>query len=255
VVSTKVGRLLVPDPAGATRRDESFNVPANHRRVWDFTADGVRRSLSESLERLGLDRVDLVLVHDPEDHADAALEQGYPALHELRDQGVVGAIGVGSTNWQVVHRFVTEVEPDVVMLAGRYTLLEQPALDALLPDCLAHGVSVLNVGVFNSGLLAVEQPRDDLTYEYRAAPPDMVARARAIAAVCAANGTVLPAAALAFAAAHPAVAAVVVGAESPAQVRRNAELFAAAPPRARLWKDLVDSGLLRADAPVPGRLS
>jgi D-threo-aldose 1-dehydrogenase len=254
-VSTKVGRLLVPDPAGAGRRDEAFNVPATYRREWDFTADGVRRSLEESLRRLGLDRVDFLLIHDPEDHADIALEEGYPALRELRDQGVVGAIGVGSMNWQVLHRFVTEVELDAVMLAGRYTLLEQPALDALLPDCLDRGVSVLNVGVFNSGLLAVEEPREDLHYEYRTVPPEVLARARAIAALCAAHHTVLPAAALAFASAHPAVAAVVVGAESPAQIRRNAELFAAAPPPADLWSDLVDAGLLRPDAPVPGGLS
>lgn len=253
-VSTKVGRLLVPDPAGAARRDPAgFHVPADHRRVWDFSADGVRRSLEASLVRLGLDRIDVVLIHDPEDHQVQALEHAYPALHDLRAQGVVGAIGVGSMRWQVVHRFVTETELDAVMVAGRYTLLEQPALDTLLPECALRGVSVLNAGVFNSGLLAVDRPHAGLPYDYHDAPAPMVDRVRAIAAVCARHGTSLPAAALAFAGAHPAVAAVVVGAHDPGQVRRNAALQAAAAPPADFWSELVAEGLLRPDAPVPTR--
>jgi D-threo-aldose 1-dehydrogenase len=219
--------------------------------VWDFSADGVRRSLAASLDRLGLDRVDLVLIHDPEDRQEAALGQAYPALRELRAQGVIGALGVGSKRWDVLHRFVTEVEPDVVMLAGRYTLLEQPALDILLPACLARNVSVLNVGVFNSGLLAVDVPHPGLPYEYAEAPPATVERARAIADVCARHGVPLPAAALAFAGAHPAVASVLVGARDPGQITRNAELAAAPPPPPRLWAELVASGLLRPDAPWP----
>lgn len=255
VVSTKVGRLLVPNPGGAGRRDDDiFDVPADRRREWDFSADGVRRCLEQSLDRLGLDRVDVLFIHDPEGHADVAVREAYPALHELRSQGVVRAIGVGSCNWQVVHRFVTETELDVVMLAGRYTLLEQPALDSLLPACLERGVSVLNVGVFNSGLLATDRPHEGLHYEYGRVPRDVLDRARAIAAVCARHATPLPAAALAFAAAHPAVAAVVSGAQTPEQVRRNIEL-AASPPPAELWADLVAEGLLPADAPVPGSIS
>ena len=162
VLSTKVGRLLVPDPDGAGRTDidNGFDVPATTRRVWDFSADGVRRSLDESLQRLGLDRIDVALIHDPEesDDPEGALTTAYPALHELRAQGVVGAIGVGSKQSEILGRFVTETDIDVVMLAGRYTLLEQPALDDLLPACQARGVSVLNVGVFNSGLLAKDWP-------------------------------------------------------------------------------------------------
>ncbi|WP_433528173.1 aldo/keto reductase [Micromonospora sp. CA-263727] len=251
-VSTKVGRLLVPDRSGAGRRDpEGFDVPADHRRVWDFTADGVRRSLAASLVRLGLDRIDIALIHDPEEHRAAALEQTYPALHELRAQGVIGAIGVGSKQWQVLHRFVTETDVDAVMVAGRYTLLEQPALDALLPDCQRRGVSVLNAGVFNSGLLAVERPHPGLPYEYSDVPAAVLARVRAIAEVCTRHGTSLPAAALAFAVAHPAVAAVVVGAHHPGQVRRNAALLAAPPPPEEFWSELVAEGLLRPDAPLP----
>ncbi|MEU6207470.1 aldo/keto reductase [Micromonospora musae] len=251
-VSTKVGRLLVPDRSGSERRDpEGFHVPADHRRVWDFTAAGIHRSLEASLLRLGLDRIDIALIHDPEDHQAPALEQAYPALHELRAQGVVGAIGVGSKQSQVLHRFVTETEIDAVMVAGRYTLLEQPALDTLLPECARRGVSVLNSGVFNSGLLAVADPHPGLPYEYAQAPGGVLARARAIAAVCARHGTTLPATALAFAAAHPAVAAVVVGAHDPEQVRRNVALAAAEPPPGEFWAELVAEGLLRPDAALP----
>ncbi|MEU4677655.1 aldo/keto reductase [Micromonospora sp. NPDC023737] len=251
-ISTKVGRLLVPDRSGADRQDpEGFLVPADQRRVWDFTADGVRRSLEASLIRLGLDRIDVVLIHDPEGHQAPALEQAYPALHELRAQGVIGAVGVGSKQSQVLHRFVTETDVDAVMVAGRYTVLEQFALDDLLPECQRRGVSVLNSGIFNSGLLAVPDPQPGLPYEYAAVPDAVLARARAIAAVCARYGTTLPAAALAFAAAHPAVATVVVGAHDPAQVRRNATLAAAQPPPGEFWADLVAEGLLRPDAALP----
>lgn len=253
VLSTKVGRRLVPDPAGAGRRDsEGFAVPADHRRVWDFTADGVRRTLDQSLDRLGLDRVDLVLLHDPEDHMAEAVDAAYPALAELRAQGVVRAIGVGSKRWEALHRFARDTDIDFVMVAGRYTLLEQPALDTLLPECERRGVRAVIAGVFNSGLLAEDRPHEGLPYEYEAAPSTVLERARALAAVCARHGTSLPAAAIAFAAAHPAVACVLVGAQNPDQVRRNAALAAGEPPPKELWADLVAEGLLRPDAPVPG---
>ncbi len=255
VVSTKVGRLLVANPGGESRRDldNGFDVPADLRRHWDFSADGIRRSLDESRARLGLDRIDIVLIHDPEesDQPERALTEGYAALHELRSQGVIGAVGVGSKQVQILHRFVTETELDTIMLAGRYTLLEQPALDELLPACEKHGVSVLNVGVFNSGLLAKDWPEDDGHYEYGDAPPELVERARRVATVCRAHGTSLPHAALVFAGAHPTVASVVAGAGRAAHMIRNADLAAAPPPPARLWEDLVAQGLLRADAPVP----
>jgi D-threo-aldose 1-dehydrogenase len=256
VLSTKVGRLLVPDPDGADRTDinNGFDVPATTKRVWDFSADGVRRSLDESMQRLGLDRIDVVLIHDPEesDDAEGALTKAYPALHELRAQGVVGAVGVGSKQSDILARFVTETDIDVIMLAGRYTLLEQPAMDDLLPACAARGVSVLNVGVFNSGLLAKDWPEDDAHYEYGGTPEDLLHRARQIAMLCQRYGTSLPRAALAFAAAHPTVASVVVGAGRPGHITRNAELVNAPLPDAALWDDLFAAGLLRQDAPVPG---
>ncbi|MFC4044226.1 aldo/keto reductase [Dactylosporangium siamense] len=243
-ISTKVGRLLVGDPSYAGGMDtEGFVVPATHRRVWDFSRDGIRRSLEASLARLGLDRVDVALLHDPEEHAEVALRTGFPALAELREEGLVGAIGAGSKDAAILTRLVTECTPDVVMVAGRFTLLEQPALDTLLPTCAAAGVEVVNVGVFNSGLLAVDDPGADLPYEYGAAPAALVAKARAIAGVCDRHGTTLPAAALAFAAGHPAVTAVAGGADSPEQVRRNAAL-AIAPPPGSLWPALREAGLL-----------
>ncbi|OLB78786.1 MAG: aldo/keto reductase [Actinobacteria bacterium 13_2_20CM_2_71_6] len=254
-LSTKVGRLLVPNPGGENQRDldNGFDVPAGLRRHWDFSADGIRRSLAESMERLGLDRIDIVLMHDPEesDQPETALTEGYAALHELRAQGVIGAVGVGSKQVEILRRFVTETELDTIMLAGRYTLLEQPALDELLPACEKHGVSVLNVGVFNSGLLAKDWPEDDGHYEYGSAPPKLVERARQIASLCRRYGTSLPHAALVFAGAHPTVASVVVGAGKAAHMLRNADLMAAPPPPAGLWADLVAQGLLRPDAPVP----
>ena len=253
VVSTKVGRSLVDNPGGGSDLDSGFDVPATLRRVWDFSPDGVRRCLEESLDRLGLDRVDIVLLHDPEESPDPrqALEGAYPALHRMRAAGTVGAIGVGSKQCQVLARYVAETDIDTVMLAGRYTLLEQPALDELLPACERRGVSVLNVGVFNSGLLAVDRPDASRPYDYGAVPDGVLARAQRIAEVCGRHGVSLPQAALAFAAAHPAVTSVVVGADGPGQVARNAELLARPAPPADLWRELVADGLLRSDAPVP----
>jgi D-threo-aldose 1-dehydrogenase len=251
VVSTKVGRVLVPDPDGASRRDgEGFAVPATHRRVWDFSRAGVRRSLEASLERLGLDRVDVVLLHDPDHHRREAVEEAYPALDELRAQGAVGAIGAGMNQWQMLADLVRHTDLDVVLLAGRYTLLDQSALDGLLPLCAARGVSVVIGGVFNSGLLATPAPRPDATYDYAPGPAEVVARARRVAAVCERHGVALPQAALAFPTAHPAVASVLVGMRSAAEVAENTAL-AARPTPAGLWEELVAEGLLRPDAPVP----
>lgn len=252
VLSTKVGRLLEPieQPAGLDDA-EGFAVPATHRRVWDFSRDGIRRSLEESLERLGLDRVDVVYLHDPDDHWEAMLESGYPALAELRAEGVVGAIGAGMNQSRMLADLVGRAELDVVMLAGRYTLLEQDALDDLLPACQTSGVSVVAAGVFNSGLLARSEPPDDARYNYGEAPRELVERARAIAAVCTRHGTTLPAAAIAFPLAHPSVASVCVGARSSGQIARDAELYRQ-PIAADLWSELRSEGLLRDDAPAPG---
>ncbi|MEV4243752.1 aldo/keto reductase [Streptosporangium canum] len=242
-LSTKVGRLLVPAPAGgpAGRDDQGFDVPADLRRVWDFSRDGVRRSLEESLERLGLDTVDIVLIHDPDDHWEQAVSEAYPALAELRDQGVVKAVGVGMNQSEMLARFVRETGVDMVMLAGRHTLLDQSGEEELLPLCQERGVSVVAAGVFNSGLLATHDPSG--TYDYAPAPAPLLARARRIAAVCESHGVTLPQAALAFPLRHPAVASVVVGARSAAEVARNAALTARPVPE-DLWAELAAEDLI-----------
>lgn len=251
-ISTKVGRLLVPDPAGAHRRDDEagFDVPADHRRVWDFSADGVRRSLDESLERLGLDRIDLVLIHDPDDHWAEAAGRAYPALHDLRAQGVIGAIGAGMNQAAMLARFVAETDVDAVLVAGRWTLLDQSAADELLPACSRRGVSVLAAGVFNSGLLATDDPPADATYDYQPARAEVRERAVAIGAVCRRHGVALPAAAIAFAGARPEVASVVLGARTAAEVEANAAA-AAVPVPGELWTELAEEGLLRPDLLPP----
>lgn len=248
-LSTKVGRLLVPS-AGTGVDTDGFVVPDTYRRVWDFSADGVRRSLDSSLERLGLDRVDVLLLHDPDDHWDEAAGEAFPTLAALREAGTVGAIGVGMNQWQLLARFVRETDIDVVMLAGRYTVLEQPALDELLPLCADRGVSVIAVGVFNSGVLATAAPRDDAMYNYGPAPAPVLERARRIAAVCARHGVTLPQAAIQFPLGHPAVAAVAVGLRDGAQVRDDVAAFREPVP-ADCWRELVAEGLLRPDAPYP----
>ncbi|MFC5821851.1 aldo/keto reductase [Nonomuraea harbinensis] len=239
VLSTKVGRLLVP--SSSVRRDtQGFDVPGDVERVWDFSRDGVLRSLEESLERLGLPGVDLALIHDPDDHLDQALSEAYPALAELRDQGVIKAVGVGMNQWRAPLRFVRETDIDVVMLAGRYTLLDQSGLP-LLDACASRGVRVLAAGVFNSGLLATPEPSG--TYDYHPAPPELVDRARRIASVCAAHGVTLPRAAMAFPLLHPATAAIVLGARSPGEVKTNAASMEQPVPGA-LWSELRAEGLL-----------
>ncbi|MER6123569.1 aldo/keto reductase [Streptomyces sp. NPDC001795] len=247
-ISTKVGRLLEPTDEGGDDLANGFAVPATHRRVWDFGADGVRRSLEASLERLGLDRVDVVYLHDPDDHAEQAFREGYPALEKLRSQGVVGAIGAGMNQAEMLTRFVRETDVDVVLCAGRYTLLDQRALTELLPAAVERGVSVVIGGAFNSGLLAA--PRPGATYNYATAPGELLDRALRLSASAERHGTTLRAAALAFCAAHPAVASVLVGARSAAEVRDCAEQFTATVP-AGLWQELRETGLLPPHAPVP----
>lgn len=250
-ISTKVGRLLVPNPSPAGGRDtEGFDVPADYLREWDFSASGVRRSIESSLDRLGVDRVDIVFMHDPDNHWEQAVGEAYPALHDLRAQGVVTSIGAGMNQWEMLERFIRETEVDTLMLAGRYTLLEQTALDTFLPLCIERKVSIMAAGVFNSGLLAVDRPAAGANYNYTAAPSPLHLRALRIGEVCARHGVSVPQAAMAFVAAHPAVASVVVGARDAAQITRNVSLFGTPVPAA-LWPDLVDSGLLRPDAPVP----
>ncbi|MFI1422808.1 aldo/keto reductase [Streptomyces sp. NPDC020731] len=247
-VSTKVGRRLEPSRAGGDDLANGFAVPATHRRVWDFSADGVRRTLEASLERLGLDRVDVVYLHDPDDHAEQAFREGYPALERLRSEGVVGAIGAGMNQTAMLTRFVRDTDVDVVLCAGRHTLLDRSALTGLLPAALEHGTSVVVGGAFNSGLLA--DPRPGATYNYTRAPAELLDRALRLKEAAERHGTTLRAAALAYCAAHPAVASVLVGARSAAEVHDCADQFTAPVPTA-LWRELRADGLLPPGEELP----
>lgn len=250
VVSTKVGRVLVPSPETAHVRDEGFAVPADLRREWDFSRDGVRRSLDASLERTGFDRFDIVLVHDPDEHWEQASREAVPALAELRDQGVIGAVGVGMNQSAMLAEFVRCTDVDVVLCAGRYTLLEQGALEDLLPLAHERRVGVVAAGVYNSGLLALPRPPADATYDYVTAPADVLARAHRLADTCERHGVSLPEAAIEFAGAHPAVVSVVIGAQDGDQVRAALQ-HAEQPIPPELWGDLRAQGLLAPHAPVP----
>jgi D-threo-aldose 1-dehydrogenase len=219
-----VGRGEPPEPAG-------FPDPPPLRRVWDWSADGIRRSLTGSLERLGADRVDVVYLHDPDDHEEEVYATAYPALAELREQGLVGAIGAGMNQSAMLTRFVERLDLDVVLCAGRYTLLDRSAQEDLLPACERRGTSVVVGGVYNTGLLA-----GGTTYDYRPAPPEVLARVARLEEICAGHGVPLRAAALRFPLRHPAVASVIAGCRSAAEVDDNADLFELDIPDA-LWAE------------------
>ncbi len=252
VVSTKVGRLLQPVEMRPGERDldNLFDVPRDHVRVLDYSRDGVMRSLESSLTRLALDRIDIVYVHDPDDHYAEVMDGALPALDDLRRQGVIRSYGVGMNQSALPAEFVRNSDLDIVMGAGRYTLLDQSALDDLLPAALDRGVSIVAAGVFNSGLLARNRPDAAAHYDYATAPQRLVERAIRIAEVCERHGATLPQAAAQFALGHPAVSTVCLGARSLEQVQRNAALFETSVPT-QVWAELVDEGLIGADAPTP----
>jgi D-threo-aldose 1-dehydrogenase len=232
VLSTKVGRLVNPD--GTVH--------------FDFSRDGVLRSIEASLERLGLDRIDIVLIHDPDDHERQAFDEAFPALAELRGQGVVRAIGAGMNQWQMEQRFVERADPDVFLLAGRYTLLEQTSL-GFLELCRSRDIGIMLGGVYNSGILATGAAGGG-TYNYAPPPPAIAEKAARLEAVCAQHGVPLHVAALRFASAHPAVGACVLGAVAPAEVAANVAAISATVPAA-LWHELRAERLVDSQAPLP----
>lgn len=247
VISTKAGRLLRPNPDddGGLDVANDFHVPTTLRREWDFSAEGIRASLDESLERLGLDRVDILYLHDPERHdLDLALREAFPALEQLRDEGAVDAVGIGSMVSPALAAAVEGADLDLIMVAGRYTLLEQSAADDVLPACRAHGTGVVAASVFNSGLLAKDEPSRDDRYEYGRMPDELWRHVQRIVAVCRSYDVPLPAAAVQFTLRDPSVRSVVVGGSRPEQLRRNAELMAVDIPPA-LWDELAAEGLIR----------
>ena len=233
VLSTKVGRLVV----------EPGKV------VFDYSADGVRRSLDASLQRLGIERIDIALIHDPDDHWEAAIGEAWPTLERLRAEGVVGAVGAGMNQSAMLARFARETDMEVFLLAGRYTLLEQGALDELLPLCSERGIRVLIGGAMNSGVLA--DPRPGAHFNYQPAPAAIVERAQRIAATCDRHGVSLRAAAMQFPLAHPAVISLVAGVRSRDHLDEYPKMLGGAIP-AQLWTDLQAEGLLDERAPLPG---
>jgi D-threo-aldose 1-dehydrogenase len=239
VLSTKVGRVLRPGAPG------SAEVPW----AFDFSERGVRESFATSLDRLGLEGVDMLFVHDPDDHYQQAVDEALPVLVELRAQGLVRAIGAGMNQWQMELAFARAGHCDCFLLAGRYTLLDQSALPEFLPYCVEHGIAVVAGGPYNSGILAVG-PRAGATFNYRAASPEMMDKAAGVAAVCDRHEVPMKAAALQFVLAHPAIVSVIPGARSLAEVEENARMVEFPIPAA-LWAELKDTGLIAAAAPTP----
>jgi D-threo-aldose 1-dehydrogenase len=248
VISTKVGRLLrVPD--GAAYEDDHYKGTTRERPLFDFSHDGVMRSVEESLARLGLDRVDVLLVHDPDDHYGAAVSGAFRALRRLREDGTVKAIGAGMNQSEMLARFAEAVPVDCFLLAGRYTLLDQGALDALFPLCLSRNIGILLRGIYNSGILA--NPVAGAKFNYEDADERLIARARELDALCRRHGTALKAAALQFCLAHPAVTVAVMGARNAAEVADNIAMSEQAVPAA-FWQELRARNLVDARAPLPG---
>jgi D-threo-aldose 1-dehydrogenase len=259
VLSTKVGRRLVPRPADGPPLDSAYVDIPPLEPVFDYTAEATRVTLAGSLERLGTDRVDVVLIHDigPVVHGadDArryaeAMDGAYRVLHDLRSQGAIRAIGVGANEWEILERCARDGDFDCFLLAGRYSLLEQTALETFLPMCVRRQISVIVGGPFNSGILATGA-RPGATYNYEPAPPDVLDRVQALERVVGAHGVPIAAAALQLPFHHPAVAAVIPGARAAGEVEANLRLLRDPIPAA-LWRDLKAAGLVRDDAPTPG---
>ena len=237
VLSTKIGRVLNADRSAF---------------VYDYSRDGVMRSIEGSLARLKTDRLDIVLVHDPDadvvDHEQDALDGAFPTLQDLRDQGVIKALGAGMNQWQMEQRFAEQADPDVFLLAGRYTLLEQTSLD-FLERCKQKGVGIFLGGVYNSGILATG-PHETAQYNYMNAPTEILAKARQIKAITDRYDVGLNVAALHFSLAHPAVTSLVVGAVKPSEVEANIAALSADVPAA-LWQELRAENLIEVEAPLP----
>ena len=248
VISTKVGRLL-RTPDGAAAEDEHYKGTPRERPVFDFSHDGVMRSVEESLARLGLDRVDVLLVHDPDDHHDDAVTGAFRALQRLRSEGTVKAIGAGMNQSEMLVRFAEAVPVDCFLLAGRYTLLDQGALNALFPICKARKIGILLGGIYNSGILA--NPHAGAKFNYEDADAALVARALALDELCRRHGTELKAAAYQFCMAHPAVTVAVMGARNAAEVADNIAMSERTVPQA-FWQELRAKNLVDARAPLPG---
>lgn len=237
VISTKVGRRLRPATGPVEEDTQGFAVSADVERVWDFSRDGVVKSIESSLERLGRDRVDIVFLHDPDDHFEEAMDQAFPALEDLRRQGMITSYGAGMNQSAMLTKFVRETDLDIVLCAGRYTVLDRTAAEDLLPACIERNVSITAGGIFNSGISASVDPQPGAMYDYRLATPSELERAQRAAQVCKDHGTTLPHAAVHFPLRHPAVRNVLVGMRTEQEVRADLDLINASPPE-DLWDEL-----------------
>ncbi|MCA3640803.1 MAG: aldo/keto reductase [Hyphomicrobiales bacterium] len=249
VLATKVGRLLRL-PSAPKGEDAYYKGTPPERPVFDFSYDGVMRSFEESLARLGLDRIDILHIHDPDAHEAEAMAGAYRALDRLRAEGAIKAVGAGMNQWEMLARFAEAGAFDCFLLAGRYTLIDQSALATLLPICERRGVRIIAGGVYNSGLLA--DPKPGAKFNYDDAPPEMIARAHRLATVCRSHGVQLKAAAIQFPAFHPAVKSILTGARSVAELNENVAMTEAAI-SAELWDELKSEGLIAKDAPTSAR--
>lgn len=251
VISTKIGRVLNPVAGGVSSEDDPDGI-GELEAVNSWTRDDVLRSIDESLLRLNLDRIDIIYVHDPDVETygeDQAVNEAFPTLIELREQGVIKAIGCGMNEWQMPLNFIRRFDLDIVLLAGRYTLLDHSGLAEFLPACVERDVKVTVGGPYNSGILArdLSQP---VTFNYEQAPGHLIEQAFRLTEICAAHGVDLKAAALQFVLAHPAIATAIPGAQSIAELEQNIAMVQQDIPAA-LWSDMRSAGLIPDDAPTP----
>ena len=259
VLSTKVGRLLRPVSPREVDTAQ-FKTPMPFVGVFDYSYDGVMRSVEDSLQRIGTHRIDVLLAHDLDvwthgseparaERVREFMEGGYRAMRELRDEGAVRAIGAGVNEAAACQDLAEQGDFDCFLLAGRYTLLEQDSLDSFLPLCERRGIGLITGGAYNTGILATGAT-PGAYYNYKPAPPEIMERVRRIEQVCVRHGVRLPSAALQFPLGHPAIATVIPGTRSPAEVEQNLAIFAPDVP-ADFWAELKHEGLLREDAPTP----
>ncbi len=261
VLSTKVGRLIAHCSPEERAGVGMFHDVPTRREIFDYSYDGVMRSIEDSFQRLGVDRFDILLAHDldvfthgskatSDRHIDAFMGSGYRALVELRDAGAIRAFGAGVNEWEVCQALAERGDFDLFLLAGRYTLLEQEALDSFLPLCEERGIGIILGGPYNSGILATGAV-PGAYYNYDAAPPAILERVRKIEAVCKTHDVPLIAAALQFPLFHPSVVSIIPGGQSPSQVHSNLAVLERPPAPPAFWAELKAKNLLRADAPTP----
>lgn len=246
VISTKVGRLLKQVPSRPSS-EQFVNLP-NQEPVFDYSRDGILKSIEQSLTRLKLDYIDIVLVHDADDHYYQALDEAFPTLEELRSQGIIRAIGAGMNQWEMMAQFASATSSDCFLLAGRYTLLDQSSIDSFLPLCQKNNISIIIGGPYNSGILASDLS-DHAKFDYFPASRNILDKARKIKEICDDYGIPLKAAALQFGLSHPAVSATIPGARTQFEVKDNFEMvnYEIKP---EFWITLKESGLIHKDSLV-----